>query len=145
MILPTSKAGKSTLQVLDFNVRRAFDDDAVDKEQDGSQEERNDGEETDPSLRKRTLERVYHPTRIVMPNIFVDVVESGLPYREARRDVRGDYSGVMIDDERLVGLKVRMLALTVVYNTDACVVFILGKQYPAFLTGDMKEIDVFTM
>jgi hypothetical protein len=122
MILPTSKAGKSTLQVLDFNVRRAFDDDAVDKEQDGSQEERNDGEETDPSLRKRTLERVYHPTRIVMPNIFVDVVESGLPYREARRDVRGDYSGVMIDDERLVGLK-----------------------YPAFLTGDMKEIDVFTM
>ena len=43
-----------------------------------------------------------------MPYVFVDDVESRLPYREARRDVRRNYSGVMIDDERLVGLKVRV-------------------------------------
>lgn len=95
MLLPTSEAGKSTLQVLDFNVRSAFNDDDE------------DDADADPIRCQATLEPVTYPTRIVMPNIFVDVVESGLPYREARRDVRGDYSGVMIDDERLVGLKVR--------------------------------------
>ena len=42
-----------------------------------------------------------------MPNIFFGVVESKLSYHEARRDIRDDYLGVMIDDERLVGLKVR--------------------------------------
>ncbi|KAG8215644.1 hypothetical protein J3R82DRAFT_7515 [Butyriboletus roseoflavus] len=134
MLLPTSEADKSTLQVLDFNVRSALDDNEdeddvgadadADHTDEGTGREKNEKnkDDADPSLRKTTLKRVTYPIRIAMPHIFVDVVETGLPYREARRDVRGDYSGVMIDDERLVGLK-----------------------YPAFLTQDMKEIDVFTM
>ncbi|KAI9566656.1 hypothetical protein HD554DRAFT_2323027 [Boletus coccyginus] len=104
----TSQKSKSTFRVLDFNVRRAFDDD-------------DDG---DPSqvTTTTTLKRVDYPTHLFMPSIFVDIVESGLPYREASRDVRGGYLGAMIDDERLVGLK-----------------------HPASSSGDMKEIDVFTM
>ena len=66
----------------------------------------NENNSTDQPLRKTILKCVTYPTRIAMPNIFVDIVESGLPYREARRDIREDYL-VMIDDQRLVGLKVR--------------------------------------
>ncbi|KAF9236004.1 hypothetical protein BU15DRAFT_89346 [Melanogaster broomeanus] len=65
---------------------------------------------------------VDYPTRIEMPNFFAGSVESCLPYRETRRDEMAEYSGVMIDDERLVGLK------------DG-----------AFSAGDMKEIDVYMM
>lgn len=89
----TSQKSKSTFRVLDFNVRRSFDDD-------------DDG---DPSqvTTTTTLKRVDYPTHLFIPSIFVDIVESGLPYREASRDVQGGYLGAMIDDERLVGLKVR--------------------------------------
>lgn len=117
MLLPTSEADKSTLQVLDFNVRSAFDDDEDDADADadhtdqGASSKEKDKDGADPSLCQTTW-HVTYPTRIVMPNIFVNVVESGLPYRETRRDVRADYSGVMIDDERLVGLKVRFLSLS---------------------------------
>ncbi|KAF8551145.1 hypothetical protein OG21DRAFT_322383 [Imleria badia] len=98
MVLPMSKVGKSTLRVLDFNVRRAFGDDDTNTED----------EDVDPAVRKTTVERVNYPTRILMPNIFADAVESKLPYFEVRRDILGDYSGMMIDDERLVGLRVRV-------------------------------------
>lgn len=100
LLLPTSETGKSTLQVLDFNVRR--------HDADGGSSCRTTGDVVD------------FPTRIVMPNIFVDVVESGLPYHETLRDVRGDYSGVMIDDERLVGLKVRRSKYMLERGADAC-------------------------
>lgn len=103
MLLPRSNMGKSTLRVLDFNVHRAFDDDDADAD--------TEDEDVDPLVRKSTLERVYYPTSISIPNVFVDTVESRLPYCEARRYVSGDYSGMMIDDERLVGLKVRVESL----------------------------------
>ena len=103
MLLPRSNMGKSTLRVLDFNVHRAFDDDDADAN--------TEDEDVDPLVRKTTLERVYYPTSISIPNVFVHTVESRLPYCEARRYVSGDYSGMMIDDERLVGLKVRVESL----------------------------------
>ena len=110
MLLPSSQAGARALHVLDFNVRRAFDvDEGVNADANDANacEPHHADEDADLSRTKTTLARVDYPTRIVMPNIFVDAVESGLPYREARRDVRDEYSGIMIDDERLVGLKVR--------------------------------------
>ena len=64
------------------------------------------GDDGDPPRRTHV---VNYPTRVVLPNIFADIVDSGLPYREVLRDVQGGYSGVMIDEERLVGLKVRRL------------------------------------
>ena len=64
------------------------------------------GDDGDPPRRTHV---VNYPTRVVMPNIFADVVERRLPYLEVLRDVQGGYSGVMIDEERLVGLKVRRL------------------------------------
>jgi hypothetical protein len=126
----TSKARRHTLQVLDFNVHRAFDDDDTGHD-DGDTgdvvyhadegKKGNEDEDEDMSLRKAILERVDYPTYVYMPNVFVDSVGSGLPYREARRDVRGDYSGVMIDDERLVALQVRVdsssLSVTVTLTT----------------------------
>ncbi|KAG6372438.1 hypothetical protein JVT61DRAFT_7535 [Boletus reticuloceps] len=122
MLLPTFNSSKSTLQVLDFNLRRVFDDDNTNTSNEHLHEDGHENGDADPSLSKTILERVDYPTRIIMPSIFVDPVESGLPYLEARREVEGNYSGVMIDDERLIALK-----------------------YPAFLTGDMKEVDVYTM
>ena len=109
----TSEARKHTLQVLDFNVHRAFDtghDDGdtgdVVYHADEGKKGNEGNEDEDMSLRKTILERVDYPTYVYMPNVFVDTVESGLPFREARRDVRGHYSGMMIDDERLVALQV---------------------------------------
>jgi len=113
LLLPGTEPGKSTIQVLDFNPYTVFDAD------EDREEEEIGGLQTKSGL---LVERMDYPTRLDMPEIFTDVVETGLAYREVRREVRGHYSGVMIDDERLIGLK-----------------------YPAFLTGDMKEIDVFTM
>ena len=98
LLLPTSEADKSTVQVFDFNVCH-FPPDAYDDCESTS--------DVDSDLSKTTRDVVDYPTRITMPSVFVDVVESGLPDCEVRRDVQGDYSGMMIDDERLVGLKVR--------------------------------------
>ena len=65
-----------------------------------------DSDDGDPPRRTHVVD---YPTRVVMPNVFADVVESGLPYRKVLREVQDGYSGVMIDEERLVGLKVRRL------------------------------------
>ena len=88
MFLPTSEVRKCALQVLDFNVRSALDD----NEHEGTSKKKNNA---DPWLHKTTLKRVTYPTRITT-NMFVDVVGSELPYHEARRDIRDDYSAVMI-------------------------------------------------
>lgn len=110
LLLPTPETGKSTVQVLDFNVRRGrvvVDDDDNDDDDDRDADVDHDVERL-ASGRKTTRSGIVdYPTCIVMPSIFIDAVESGLPYREVLREVQGDYSGMMIDDERLVGLKVR--------------------------------------
>ena len=100
LLLPASEAGKSTLQVLDFNVRNFTRPDHHNCESVSNAES---------DIPKTTRGVVDHPSRITMPSVFANVVESGLPYREVRRDIQGDYSGMMIDDERLVGLKVRRI------------------------------------
>lgn len=51
--------------------------------------------------------RLFHTGRHAQH--FSDVVQHGLPYHEVLLVVRGDYSGAMIDDERLVGSNVRHL------------------------------------
>ncbi|KAG9312407.1 hypothetical protein JVU11DRAFT_6788 [Chiua virens] len=110
LLQPSSDMHTSTIEVLDFNVRRAFCADAVDARRvecvDNSEagDSAKDGD-VHPSRCNTTIELVDYPTRIVAPSIFTDVVESELPYRNVRRDVCSEYSGVMIDDERLVGLK----------------------------------------
>lgn len=71
------EAGRSTLQVLDFNVR-ASDAKRHDAELDA-------GDDGDLPRHKHVVD---YPTRVVMPNIFTNVVESGFPYREVLRDVR---------------------------------------------------------
>lgn len=47
------------------------------------------------------------PSTISAPGVFVNTVISKLPYsRAVRKDLAAMYSGFMIDDERVVGLKV---------------------------------------
>ena len=106
MLLPTSEVGTQVhAPVLDFNVHSALDDNDnvddvgvnadVDHPDEGTtSNEKNKKSNADPSLRRTILKCVTYHTWIAMPNIFVDVVESGLPYREARKDTRGEYSGV---------------------------------------------------
>ena len=72
----------------------------------GAESDAGDSDDGDPPRRTHVVD---YPTRVVMPNVFADVVESGLPYRKVLREVQDGYSGVMIDEERLVGLKVRRL------------------------------------
>lgn len=47
------------------------------------------------------------PSKVTVPGVFTDTVVSKLPYsRTVRKDLTAMYSGFMIDDERIVGLKV---------------------------------------
>ncbi|KAH7925961.1 hypothetical protein BV22DRAFT_1194726 [Leucogyrophana mollusca] len=63
------------------------------------------------------------PSLIPPAHIFASAVVTALPYRVARRDAElGAYAGMMIDGERLVGVK-----------------------YPAFSDGDMKHVHVFAL
>ncbi|KAF9222211.1 hypothetical protein BS17DRAFT_736128 [Gyrodon lividus] len=132
--------GKSRMQVLDFNFRdhdvshqRPYtipDIDSsdprcglgADLKTGGGDSGSSIGTRAERSLVGTQVEIVDYPTRIELTNFFAENVETCLPFRSTTRDVMANYSGVMIDDERLVGLK------------DG-----------AFSTGDMKEIDVFTM
>lgn len=52
-------------------------------------------------------------TRIAADNIFIKPVTTYLPYRLLRRPELCSYSGVMIDDERLIGLRVGLSDLNV--------------------------------
>lgn len=50
------------------------------------------------------------PSKVSVPGVFVDDVISKLPYSQTvRKDLTTMYSGFMIDDERIVGLKVGVL------------------------------------
>ncbi|EIW85176.1 hypothetical protein CONPUDRAFT_117787 [Coniophora puteana RWD-64-598 SS2] len=80
--------------------------------------------ELDNGVRSAGGARVTVHTNVdrVAESIFVTPVVSFLPYRLAEPTGMGPYSGVMIDEERLIGL-----------------------EHPAFSNGDMKHIHVFTM
>ena len=54
-----------------------------------------------------TIELVDHPSTISLDNIFLRPVETSLPYRICRRNELRDFSGVMVDEQRLIGLEVR--------------------------------------
>ncbi|KAH7886541.1 hypothetical protein F5I97DRAFT_1966709 [Phlebopus sp. FC_14] len=72
--------------------------------------------------KKSSIRLVDYPTAIDQPMFFTSPIETRLPYREMRREELMSFSGVMIDDERLVGLK-----------------------NPVFSNGDMRDIHVFAM
>jgi hypothetical protein len=77
------------MQVLDFNVRRTKRH--VFPPQPDS---------------KASIEIIDYPTTILSDCIFPGPVETSLPYRVCRRDELKGFSGVMIDEQRLIGLKV---------------------------------------
>jgi hypothetical protein len=77
------------MQVLDFNVRKT-------KRHVFSQQ---------PDS-KASIEIIDYPSIILSDTIFVGPVETNLPYRICRRDELKGFSGVMIDEQRLIGLKV---------------------------------------
>ncbi|KIN93366.1 hypothetical protein M404DRAFT_1009005, partial [Pisolithus tinctorius Marx 270] len=64
---------------------------------------------------------VTEPSVEEYPLFFSAPFETALPYRELQHEQEVEYSGIMVDEERIVGL-----------------------EYPAFLNGDMKDIHVFT-
>ncbi|KAG1861347.1 hypothetical protein C8R48DRAFT_762333 [Suillus tomentosus] len=92
----------SSTQVMGFNVRRSKRH--VFPPQPGS---------------KASVEVIDYP---ILPDcLFPSPIETNLPYRVCRRDELEGFSGVMIDEQRLVGLK-----------------------SPSFADGDMKDLHVFT-
>ncbi|KIJ62437.1 hypothetical protein HYDPIDRAFT_30404 [Hydnomerulius pinastri MD-312] len=117
--------GKSRMQVLDFNIRNTPRQNCYTNSSSDSDAESGADSDTEFTYHPKNhthVELIDYTTFVDVPTIFPEPVRSSLPYREMRRDEMADYSGVMIDDERLVGLK-----------------------YPAFSNGDMKDIHVFTM
>ncbi|KAG2144403.1 uncharacterized protein EDB93DRAFT_1207852 [Suillus bovinus] len=69
---------------------------------------------------KASIEVIDYPTTILSDCLFPDPVETNLPYRVCQRDELEGFSGVMIDEQRLIGLK-----------------------SPSFADGDMKDLHVF--
>lgn len=69
---------------------------------------------------KASIEVVDQPSTIVSEGIFPGPVETSLAYRACRRDELKGFSGVMIDEQRLIGLK-----------------------SPSFADGDIKDLYVF--
>lgn len=55
---------------------------------------------------KASVEVIDYPTIIWSDGLFPGSIETNLPYRVCRRDELEGFSGVMIDEQRLVGLKV---------------------------------------
>lgn len=92
-----------SMEVLDFNVRKT---------------KRNVFPPQPDS--KAIIEVVDYPSTIWSDMIFPKPIETNLPYRICRRDELKGFSGVMIDEQRLVGLKT-----------------------PSFADGDMKDLYVF--
>jgi hypothetical protein len=86
------------LEVLDFNVHV-----------NGLPDQIGVGEDGEPLSNTKSVFTV-HTEPLVVPKveIFVEDVVTRLPYTSAmRRDMGDYYSGFMIDEERLVGLRVR--------------------------------------
>ncbi|KAG2753864.1 hypothetical protein P692DRAFT_20796932 [Suillus brevipes Sb2] len=69
---------------------------------------------------KASIEIIDYPTTILSDCIFPGPVETSLPYRVSRRDELKGFSGVMIDEQRLIGLR-----------------------SPSFADGDMGDLYVF--
>jgi hypothetical protein len=80
------------------------------------------------------------PSVVTAPVVFLDPVVSKLPYTHTvRKDLCAGYSGFMIDDERIVGLKVGVvlffLARALLCERSLCL--------QASPDGEMGDIDVF--
>lgn len=82
---------KSTVCVLDFNVHPKRVDDPVPLH----------CPEKDSRL-------VTDPSRVPATTVFEDDVVTSLPYLASTRSENFHYSGFMIDDERIIGMKVRV-------------------------------------
>ncbi|CCM03957.1 uncharacterized protein FIBRA_06111 [Fibroporia radiculosa] len=100
-----------TLRVLDFNVHPKRIDDFT----------------NDPTFQERAEElgAKYHmraePSTVPAGAVFKHDIVTSLPYWESQRMGAFDYSGFMIDDERIIGMKSR-----------------------AHASGDMTDVDVYT-
>lgn len=111
----------STLRVLDFNVHPKRVDDPV---------------PLDSPSHGITL--VTTSSRVQANTVFEDDVITSLPYLESRRYDKFQYSGFMIDDERIIGMKVRVAVVL-----GLCADW-RDPQSMAFAEGDMSDVDVYT-
>ncbi|KAI6127159.1 hypothetical protein F5141DRAFT_996817 [Pisolithus sp. B1] len=137
---PATRNGRAMMCVLDFNVRRDVwrsqcyppdDDDAMDTPKAAVISlDRPTTPTPQPIVPQRTRERYAiskHPRLITEPSVedhplfFPVPYETALPYRELWHEQEVEYSGIMVDEERIVCLQ------------------------PASSNGDMKDIHVFTM
>ncbi|KAH7907612.1 hypothetical protein BJ138DRAFT_1159727 [Hygrophoropsis aurantiaca] len=102
VVIPTYNDHGHTMEVLDFNVKAT-------------------ARQLVQRLKASTwIQTVTEGSRIAAETVFASTVTTFLPYRALNTEEFSGFSGMMIDDERLVGLK-----------------------YPAFSDGDMKDIHVF--
>ena len=63
------------------------------------------------------FELFSRPSVVIKPEIFLNPITSRLPYSRALIHMEETYSGFMIDEERVVGLKVRRIVLSILANT----------------------------
>lgn len=80
---------ESTLCVLDFNVHPERKDSVVVPQDSGT-----------------SYQFVTDPSRVAAGTVFEDDIVTSLPYSASTRSGKFHYSGFMIDDERIIGMKV---------------------------------------
>ena len=96
---PIERHGLHLMQVLDFNAHRVRIDEANAEEHHKDLEKPID----DPS---KNWELVLQDTHVLAGIIFKETVLTSLPFRCIARTHNSRYSGFMIDEERIIGLKV---------------------------------------
>ncbi|KAI6021043.1 hypothetical protein EDC04DRAFT_3068226 [Pisolithus marmoratus] len=133
VVLPAPRNGRAMIYVLDFNVRNT-----VRQNQYYLLDNQPPTEELQRKAFSKQFAMLQHlkehgaipnhaglitkPSEEFHPLFFPAPFETALPYRELWHEQEVGYSGIMVDEERLVCL-----------------------EYPAFSNGDMKDIHVLTM
>lgn len=94
---------ESTLCVLDFNVHPKRADDPVPLH--------------DPA---KGCQLITEPSRVPATTVFEEDVVTSLPYLASTRSGKFHYSGFMIDDERIIGMKVCIWRVLHLVTSSAC-------------------------
>lgn len=68
------------------------------------------------SVDSRFIEVVTEETRVSCQDIFANDISSSLPYRRICRAVDGNFMAFMIDQERIIGLKVQTVVSSPLAN-----------------------------